>query len=147
MNFKPEPAKTEDLIPLRSLLAQSDLVQDDLTPAHLAHFFVIRSADGDQILGAAGLELRGWDGLLRSVALAPEMRGQGAGRGLVKAVEDLARALGRRHLWLLTTTAPTFFTRLDYLPAERALAPAEVQGSAEFAALCPASAVCLAKSL
>jgi amino-acid N-acetyltransferase len=58
-----------------------------------------------------------------------------------------ARADGARQLVLLTETAQPFFVQLGYQVIERDDAPGEVKRSAEFASLCPASAVCMTKSL
>ena len=97
----------------------------------------------------AGLETfqGGRDGLLRSVAVSPALRGRRVGANLVAAIEIKARTLGLRRLWLLTTTAPDFFRRLGYADSERAQAPEAVQQSNEFKNLCPASAVCLSERL
>src|SRR5579871_3462203 len=55
---------------------------------HLGRFIVARR--GDALLGCAALERYGRDGLLRSVAVAMEARGQGLGQALVQ--EALERA-------------------------------------------------------
>jgi amino-acid N-acetyltransferase len=50
-------------------------------------------------------------------------------------------------LVLLTQTAQSFFERLGYGVIDRALSPEAVRTSAEFRSLCPASAVCMTKTL
>ena len=143
-------AKAEDYAAVRGLLADSALVYEDLTSANLDTFVVIPSEDDIPALAAvAGLETfqGSREGLLRSVAVSPDLRGCGVGISLVAAVEAKSRMLGLGRLWLLTTTAPDFFRRLGYTDTGRAEAPEAVQHSNEFKSLCPASAVCLNKVL
>jgi amino-acid N-acetyltransferase len=85
--------------------------------------------------------------LLRSLVVDPELRGIGLGRLLVEQAEDHARAHGAVSMFLLTTTAESFFRHLGYTEADRASAPAEIRATREFAALCPASSAFLAKRL
>jgi amino-acid N-acetyltransferase len=47
----------------------------------------------------------------------------------------------------LTETAENFFRGLGYEAIDRRYVPEEIQQSAEFRSLCPASAVCMTKSL
>lgn len=101
----------------------------------------------DAPLGFGGLEGSGANRLLRSVVVAPERRGSGVGAALVAALENEARALGTQRLHLLTTTAARFFATLGYCPADRGAAPAPINASREFTALCPASATYLVKTL
>ena len=140
----------EDFAAVRSLLSESGLVHQDLTPAHMASFVVMPTQESSSSLDAvAGVEifLGAEEGLLRSVAVVPTLRGKGVAKCLVSAVEKRAGTLGLRRLWLLTTTAPDFFRRLGYVDTPRTQAPAAVQQSGEFKSLCPASAVCLRKPI
>ena len=143
-------AKAEDYAAVRGLLTDSGLVYEDLTPASLGTFIVIPTeGDVPALAAVAGLETfqGGREGLLRSVAVSPALRGRGVGASLVAAVEAKARILAIGRLWLLTTTAPDFFRRRGYADSERGEAPEAVQQSNEFNRLCPASAVCLTKLL
>jgi amino-acid N-acetyltransferase len=58
-----------------------------------------------------------------------------------------SRQAGIRRLVLLTETAASFFERLGYAVIDRQSVGAAVKESAEFRSLCPASAVCMTKSL
>lgn len=127
------------------LLSAATLPVDDLTPAHLEHFFACGAQDGT--IGVGGVELHGDDALLRSLAVDERARGQGCGSALVAALEAYARAEGAHRIYLLTTTAPHFFEGLGYRVVARETAPERVRATPEFAALCPASAVCMAKAL
>jgi amino-acid N-acetyltransferase len=106
------------------------------------------AAESDaQIVGVAGLELHAGDGLLRSVAVAPEHRGSRVASRLCAAVETRAASLGVRRLFLLTETAEAFFARRGYAPLDRGLAPPGIAASREFSAVCPASAILMFREL
>ena len=66
---------------------------------------------------------------------------------LVLVLERDALSAGTEMLVLLTQAAAPFFARLGYSVVDRAYVPEEVNASAEFRSLCPASAICMAKSL
>ncbi len=112
---------------------------------HLANFFVAVSEE--VVVGVAGFEAHGTDGLLRSVAIAPARRGEGVARRLVESVESSARRQGMATLFLLTTSAGDYFSRRGFTPLERADAPASLAASKEFRGACPASAVLMGKRL
>ncbi|TWA61636.1 arsenate reductase (glutaredoxin) [Azospirillum brasilense] len=125
---------------LARLLAANSLPTDDLDEPGRRFWCV---ADDHGTLGYGGLEVHGADGLLRSVVVPVERRGAGAGRAVVAAVCAQAVTLGVERLWLLTTGADGFFEHLGFQRVERASAPPVIQSSAQFAGLCPDSAVCL----
>lgn len=127
------------------LLEAAALPTSDLTDAHMDDFFYCGSPVAP--VGLVGLEFRGSDALLRSLAVASERRGSGLGSALVDAAEAHARARGARSIFLLTTTAEDFFKSRGYAPADRATAPDTIRTSREFADLCPASSAFLVKHL
>lgn len=127
------------------LLAAAQLPDSDLQARQLEDFFGCGPAQAP--LGIGGIELHGSDALLRSIAVDGPARGRGCGRALVAALEAHAREHAVRRVYLLTTTAPRFFERLGYGVVPRDAAPASIRASAQFASLCPASALCMAKDL
>lgn len=137
-------ATAADMQAIRALLDSNGLPTSDLAFSQ-ARFTV--ACEGERIIGAGALQRFGETALLRSVAVAADRRGKGLGRHLVKALENQARAAGVRHLVLLTLSARRFFELQDYRPIDRARAPKAMRASAEFRSLCPATAVCLAKTL
>jgi amino-acid N-acetyltransferase len=136
-------AQVADLTEIRGLLAVSGLPGEDLTPAHLSAFWIRRDAAG--IAGVVGLEPHGRAALLRSLAVRADARGRGLGTALLAHAESQAGALGVEALYLLTTTAETFFAAHGYAGMPRENAPPEIQATAEFAALCPSNSVCMTK--
>lgn len=99
--------------------------------------------DGATTLGCVGLEVFGQDALLRSLCVAPAARGQGVGDLLVRHALRQAAVARLRSVYLLTTTAAEYFPRHGFRRIDRDAAPAAVRRSAEFASLCPASAVAM----
>ena len=93
------------------------------------------------------LELYGGAALLRSLAVAPERRGEGLGLRLARSAVALARARGAREVFLLTETAAGFFPRLGFEPVDRAAAPPAVRESVEFRSACPAGAALMRLAL
>ncbi|MEM0962531.1 MAG: arsenic resistance N-acetyltransferase ArsN2 [Bacteroidota bacterium] len=130
---------------IRQLLAEADLPEPDPDLSRLSDFREI-TLDG-RVVGCVGVEPYGDAGVLRSLAVAEEMRGRGLGGRLVDAAEALARGNGHRAVYLLTTTAAPFFEQHGYLRMSRDAVPDAVRRSSLFAACCPASAVCLGKTL
>jgi amino-acid N-acetyltransferase len=135
-----QPARPEHLEPVRALLAAAALPADGLADQFPAGY-VVAVREG-AVVGAAGIEVYGADGLLRSVVVAATLRGSGLGHTLTFDRIRWARERGLGSLWLLTTTAASFFARIGFAPAERNAAPPVLRASTEFAHACPASAVC-----
>ncbi len=132
-----EQAKTEDARGILELLERSRLPLDGLMD-HLATTIVARH-DG-RIVGSAALEMYQGAALLRSVAVDPALQGRGLGRELTEAALRLARKLRVSDVYLLTTTAATFFPKFGFREITRDAVPAAVKTSVEFTTACPASA-------
>jgi amino-acid N-acetyltransferase len=127
-----------------ALLSACGLPVDGLAD-HLEAALVARSDEG--LAGCVALELYGGAALLRSLAVAPERRGEGLGLRLAEAAVALARARGAREIFLLTETAARFFPRLGFAAVDRAEAPPAMRESIEFRSACPASAACMRLAL
>lgn len=103
--------------------------------------------DGVKAIGTIGLEIFEDCALLRSVSVAKQEQGKGYGKFMNDAIENYVKESGINCLYLLTTTAKDFFYRQGYCVIKREEAPSAVQQTAEFASLCPASAVVMKKRL
>lgn len=134
-----------DLAALRALLSFCGLPAEDLSEVALADFRL--AFERKQLVGSVGLEVLGEAALLRSLAVASSLRNTGLGARLLDAAETHARTRGVRRLYLLTTTAADYFARRGFARIDRTFAPAPILATREFAALCPASAVCMEKLL
>lgn len=134
-----------DAAAVRTLLRAAGLPDADVAESLLDDF--LGAYDGDALAGVIGVERYGEVGLLRSLAVDASRRGSGLGKELVAALEAHAQRHGVIELWLLTTTAETFFAKLGYAPAPRDAAPPAIRGTREFTTLCPASAVVMRKQV
>jgi amino-acid N-acetyltransferase len=128
-----------------ALLQAEGLPASDLTEAHLEHFFFVGSDGSPTAL--VGLEIYGTEALLRSLVVSAEARTKGTGSALVLHAEGYASAHHVRAIYLLTTTAESFFERCGYRRIERTAAPPSIQSTREFAGLCPANSAFMIKQL
>jgi len=133
------------IVGARTLLKSVGLPTEDLLESHLAHFLYVGTPAVPSAL--VGAEIFGEHALLRSLAVGDGMRDKGIGSLLVAHIERHARSQGVRQIYLLTSTAESFFARRGYTPLDRQLAPGPIQKTREFAALCPASSAFMAKVL
>jgi len=111
--------------------------------------FVVASADSDptQLVAAAAIEVRDEVAMLRSVVVRNDMRGHGFGERMVSRAIDEANVRGLHALYLLTTTAASFFPRFGFAIVDRATIPTSITSTVEFQSACPASATAMAKHL
>ena len=123
------------------MLLQAGLPVDGLGEQFPAAFVVAN--DGTELVGVAGLERYDSVGLLRSVAVAEHSRRRGFGKLLVQNRLRAAASMNMKRVFLLTTTAKTYFEQLGFTPTARADVPDALAASIEFARACPASATCL----
>jgi amino-acid N-acetyltransferase len=137
-------ADTQDAGAIRALLEGGGLPTSDLAASE-PEFIV--ACEADSVVATGALQWFGSTALLRSVAVATSRRGAGLGRIIVQELERTAKATGATRLILLTQTAQRFFEHQGYLAIERHEVPEDLQRSEEFRSLCPASAVCMAKTL
>ena len=122
----------------RHLIAEVGLPLDGLgnVPTDL---FTAR--DGDELVGVAALEHHGRHGLLRSLAVVADRRGEGIGTLLVAAAGTHARDDGLDDIYLLTETAAAFFAGFGFEVIARDAGPAEVMASVEWSVACGDTAV------
>jgi|SRR5688572_8573022 len=137
-------ATANDLPAVQALLTRHNLPLADLT-SHIATMVVAR--DAGRVVGVAALELYAGGALLRSVAVDPAAQGRRIGHQLTEAALHLAGERSVDAVFLLTTTAETFFPRFGFERISRAEVPDSVQASVEFASACPASAVVMRKRI
>ena len=146
MNTIIETASSADLPRIESLLTQAGLPTSGVA-AIIEDFLVVRGEEG-HVLAAGVIEWHAEpgnlpDGLLRSVVVDPECRGQGLGQFLIETI----KASTKRDLYLLTETATEFFRKLGFETIDRALAPPALRASEEFRCLCGESAAFMRRSV
>ena len=138
------PAIVDDLGRIDALLESLNLPTAGVSE-HLGNFLVL--VDKSAVVGCVGLEVYGSKGLLRSLAVKPELQGQGLGNLLYQAVTESARQRGIAEIYLLTETAEAFFVARGFQIIARDLVDEEVKASVEFSSACPQSAVCMSFKL
>jgi amino-acid N-acetyltransferase len=138
MTFIVRPASASDLEPVKALLDAAQLPVDGLEEQFGDGYAVAEA--GGEIVGAEGIEVYERSGLLRSAVVHRDWRGRGVGDALTRDRLEWARSAGLRRVYLLTTTAESYFPRFGFARVERTEAPDEIRTSREFASACPATA-------
>jgi amino-acid N-acetyltransferase len=137
-------AAPNDEAAIVALLREAELPHEDFA-GHLAHFLVARREG--TVVGAVGFERHGRSALLRSLVVAPALRGNGLGDQLVRRLAAVARRKKVERFYLLTTTAEAFFARRGFQKIARQAVPAAIAATREFNSLCPVSAVCMTRAV
>ena len=138
-------ATPADEIALKQFLETNNLLNEDIEPADVEHFLMVR--DGTEVVGLVGLEIKADCALLRSLAVKKDYRNKGLATLLVDKIEEHARTLNINTLYLLTLTAEAFFNKHEFKRTGREMAPLGIQSTAEFKDLCPASAAFMVKTI
>jgi amino-acid N-acetyltransferase len=112
---------------------------------HLESAYVVRR--NGRIIGTAALEWYAGGALLRSVAVDPAERDSGLGRVLTEHAIREAETRSVAAVYLLTTTADTYFARFGFTVVTRDEVPASLHASVQFQSACPASATVMRKML
>jgi amino-acid N-acetyltransferase len=101
-----------------------------------------------EMIGTGGLEQMDEYGLLRSVSVKDSEKGRGFGQEITKRIEEYAKSVGIKELYLLTNTAKDFFaTKENYEIVDRNAVPEAIQNCRQFAQTCPSSATVMRKVL
>ena len=144
MSVDVELAEAEDLDAVLALLSENDLPLDGLAD-HLGTLLVARRAG--RVIGSAALEVYPDGALLRSVVVQAASRSLRLGRALTDAALALARTRRAPAVYLLTTTAAEYFSKLGFEQIAREDVPGTVRTSVEFTTACPASATTMRLTL
>lgn len=128
----------------QALLKQHDLPVKDLPDENITFYELVRD---DTRVGIGAIESRGDVALLRSVAIKPEFQGRELGTTLVQQLIESAREDSVQVLYLLTTTAESFFQKLGFRTVNRDQAPTEIENTEEFQNLCSDSALLMKREI
>lgn len=132
------PAMAIDRDEVRALVVAAGLPPDGLDDQYPDAYRVARIAG--TTVGVAALERHGAARFLRSVAVPPAARGHGVALALVAR---LVVEAGADPVYLLTTGAADYFTRLGFVRCDRAAVPAALAGTVQFTSACPSSATAM----
>ncbi len=131
---------------LIELLDIVDLPTSDLDELQRKNFFIIVSDAGD-LVACLGFYPDEDYVLLRSVAVHPDLQGEGLAIELLAHAELYFRMNKVKQIFLLTTTAEGWFSRHGYLVISRDSLPKSILSHSQFTGLCPSSAVTMYKLL
>ena len=126
-----------------ALLGENDLPVVDLDESKV----LFACLNNDEVIGTGGLEFFKDCALLRSVSVKKDVQKTGLGKFIVDELEKIAKGKGVNRLYLLTTTAEDFFTKLGYKTVDREELPIEIKNTTEFTSVCPSTASVLRKLL
>jgi amino-acid N-acetyltransferase len=130
-------ARPDDLEASQALLQSSRLPLDGLQGWFGGAIVADRETE---VVGCVALEFHDRAALLRSLVVAPSLRGRGVGERLTSEALGQARKAGARDVYLLTETARDFFMKFGFQVQDRSTAPAALKDSVEFRSACPKSA-------
>lgn len=133
-------ARLTDIPQIELLLALTNLHNQDVAKS-IDHCIV--SILGNEIVGTAALECVGENALLKSFAVHPEHQGKNIGRAMFLQTLPIAYKNNVERLFLLTTTAKFYFSKLNFKIFDRNDVPGAIAETNEFKLLCPASATCM----
>lgn len=135
-----DPGEKPDIL---TLLESQDLPVSDVSDQIIFYKWI----ESDQVFGYAGTEISGNIALLRSVVILPEKQKSGTGRKMITDLLDHLKKSGISEVYLLTTTAEGFFSKLGFSIINRSNAPVDIQATSEFKSVCPSSAIFMVKKL
>ncbi|MBX3311856.1 MAG: amino-acid N-acetyltransferase [Microbacteriaceae bacterium] len=130
--YRVRPARTKDVPWMRSvmepLVESRILLGKELVQLYEAiqEFLIAVDNETDEPVGFGALHVF-WEDLgeVRTLAVHPDFKGTGAGKELLKALEERAKDLGLRRLFCLTFEVE-FFRAADFHTADEDLVPPEV---------------------
>ncbi|WP_144392026.1 arsenic resistance N-acetyltransferase ArsN2 [Pleionea sediminis] len=137
--------KTEYTDQVEALLNRSQLPTLDLQEKE--NIILIGAFENETVVGVIGLEIYQHEGVLRSLAVKPECRGQNIAGALLSELYIEAHNNNVQRLFLLTTTAERYFSKQGFYYVERDEVPEKIKQSSQFLSICPASAKCLVRDL
>ena len=137
-------ANKEDICDIINLLAEVSLPYSDI-PAPNQHFFIAETEGA--IIASAAVEVYGKNAIFRSFAVEKNSRNRGIGKEIYEFAIAYAISVGIKSLYLLTTTASTWFENRNWEYYERDSVPGDIENAREFASICPSSARCMRQLL
>lgn len=138
--LKPKSISKEERSKVESLLESHKLCFNDLNESGV---YLFAAEAKDDTVGYYGYELHGQDALFRSLLVNEEHRGQGFGSEIMKLAIETLKNEQVEDVYLLTNTAPDFFTKHGFEIVNRADVPEAIGKTVEFKDFCPDDSVCM----
>lgn len=142
--WKLSSVESKDMSEIISMLRKHKLCYTDIGSSEI----ILRKVSYENNLaGLYGLEVHDIFGLLRSLVVKDRFKGIGMGSFLVQSALKEAKEKNIDSVYLLTTSAKTFFEKFGFRQIPRENAPKQISGTAEFKDFCPDSAAFMIKKL
>jgi amino-acid N-acetyltransferase len=129
-------AEPQDLSEVLALLGEAALPTEGVAE-HFGTFFVVD--DNSRIVACAGIELHEYAALVRSLAVAADVRSIGIGGAVLRRVLHEVRDC-TAGVFALTTTAEAYLTRFGFERVARSFVPQALFESRELQDACPQTA-------
>lgn len=137
------PASQHQFLSALALLKENSLPTEDLSAG--TQLFV--AEEQNNVIGTVAVEYDYHNALLRSLSVSQEKRKSGIGARLVDFIESYVKQQGVEAVYILTTTAESFFAHRGYRTVQRDAVPPFIQNSSEFRSVCPSSSTLMLKQL
>lgn len=137
--------QTSDLDSLATILRGCQLPAVDSQSAENHVFFGYY--DENTLLACVGVELYGEVALLRSLAVSAPHRNHGIASQMVVHAENFCKSKGVTLVYLLTTNADIYFSKLGYSEVARDQTNDAIKATSQFSAICPRSAKVMLKNI
>lgn len=137
-------AEHKDEMHIKKLLSEASLPYEDISK-NICDFLI--ASINNEIIGVVGIEILGEFGLLRSLAVTPSQQGNGIGKLLCNRMISYASLNGVKKLYLLTTTAKSFFENFNFKKIAREDVKEVIKNTNEYSEICPVSAVVMVKEI
>jgi amino-acid N-acetyltransferase len=144
MNLKIRTATNSDLKEIIALLSANHLPTIDINENSVVLFVGLVN---NELIGTIGIEKYDHIGLLRSLAVKDEFKSHKVGETLMKNLFDFCKVEQITNLYLLTTTADSYFDKFGFHKIDRNIVPEVIMQTREFKDICPLSAIVMQKAL
>lgn len=121
-------AKQWDIPAMKRLLKKGDLHTEGIE-RHIEHFLVAEENRNGEVVGTAGMEVFGSNGLLRSLAVSSETGNAKLGLELLRIMLAFARKKGVRNLYLLSGRSHQLFDLFGFEQLDWEQVPEELKES------------------
>lgn len=142
-SFTFHTAVIDDKPVILQLLKENHLPYEDISDSMLQEYRIAK--EKNLIIGCIGIQRDAEFALLRSFCIQNSYRNLGIGKTIYSMLENECKSNGIKELYLLTSTAESFFLKRGFLTIDRTNAPEFLKNSSEFQYVCPTSAICMKK--
>jgi len=134
------PAGRNELAGIRELLASQNLPHERFEE-RLSHLLVAQSEG--TVVGCIGLELLDRMGIIRVLAVKPDLQGEDIDRQLIEHILDYARLANIEEVYAFTSSLSPYLEELGFKVINRDELPSEIKELPDLNVLYPETVLCL----